>query len=87
MFFIYVLKSITHKRYYTGCIANIDNRLMLHNLGKVKSTKSYKPWKVIYTDPFNTKPEAYKREQQLKSYKSGEAFKKLIENTESWQSG
>ncbi len=60
---------------------------MLHNLGKVKSTKFYKPWKVIYTETFNTKPEAYKREQQIKSYKSGEAFKKLIENMERWQSG
>ena len=40
-----------------------------------------------YAETYNTKSEAFKREQQIKSYKSGEAFKKLIENTESWQSG
>ncbi|GMR25380.1 MAG: hypothetical protein BMS9Abin39_0674 [Ignavibacteria bacterium] len=87
MFFIYVLESIAHKRYYTGCTANIDRRLMQHNLGNVKSTKSYKPWKVVYTETFITKSEAFRREQQIKSYKSGDAFKKLIENTERWQSG
>jgi len=33
---------------------------------------------VIYTETFPSKSEAYKREVQIKSYKSGEAFKKLI---------
>ncbi|MEK7652579.1 MAG: GIY-YIG nuclease family protein [Patescibacteria group bacterium] len=51
-----------------------------HNLGKVRSTKAYKPWEIIYTEKRNDKKDAYKREKQIKSYKHGEAFEKLISN-------
>ena len=57
-----------------------------HNNRKVQSTKAYVPWKVVYKEIFESREEAYRREQQIKSYKSGSAFQKLI-NTESWQSG
>jgi putative endonuclease len=52
--------------------------LSYHNGGKVKSTKAYRPWNVIYTENYLDKSSAYKRELQIKSYKSGVAFKKLI---------
>ena len=39
---------------------------MYHNGGKNRSTKPFKPWKVIYTEDFNEKSEAYKREWFLK---------------------
>ncbi|MEW6652758.1 MAG: hypothetical protein AB1394_04720 [Bacteroidota bacterium] len=45
---------------------------------KVKSTKAYVPWKIVYLEHFESKSEAFKREMQIKRYKSGNAFKKLI---------
>jgi putative endonuclease len=36
-------------------------------LGKVKSTKSFLPWRVIYTEVFINKQEVRKREKYLKS--------------------
>ena len=42
--------------------------------------KKYLPWKIVYTETFKTKSEAYKRELQIKSYKGGNAFKKLIKS-------
>lgn len=33
---------------------------------------------LVYEEKFNTKGEAFKREQQIKNYKHGEAFKKLV---------
>ena len=59
---------------------------MQHNLGKVKSTKSYKPWKLVYVERIENRSAAFTREKEIKSYKSGDAFKNLI-NSESWQSG
>ena len=85
MFFVYVLESITRKRYYTGCTANLNKRLMQHNLGRVKSTKSFKPWKIVYVERIENRSAAFKREKEIKSYKSGDAFKNII-NSESWQS-
>jgi len=41
--------------------------LLSHNAGKVKSTKSYLPWKLIYNEEFETRIEARKREKYLKS--------------------
>lgn len=34
---------------------------------------------LIYCEKFVTKSDAYKRERQIKSYKGGSAFKKLID--------
>jgi len=78
MYKIYVLQSLLNKRYYIGHTKNLDKRLKQHNSGKVRSTKNSKPWKLIYTEEFPTKQGAYKRELQIKSYKGGEAFKRLI---------
>ena len=81
MFFVYILRSKKSERYYTGHTSNIDKRLKEHNSGKVRSTKAYVPWEIIYSEKYESKSEAFQREMQIKKYKSGEAFKKLIEKT------
>lgn len=80
MFYIYILKSSIVQRHYIGSTADLERRLLDHNIGKVKSTKAYKPWELIYSESFTTRNEALKREKQIKSYKCGEAFKKLLNN-------
>ena len=67
MFVVYILKSDKNGRHYYGHTKNLDNRLKLHNSGRVRSTKAYKPWKVIYTETYATKSSAYKREMFFKS--------------------
>ena len=78
MYEVYILKSEAYTRYYIGHSHNTAERLVTHNNGTVRSTKAYRPWKIVYSEPFANKQEAYKRERQIKSYKGGEAFKKLI---------
>jgi putative endonuclease len=78
MYFTYILKSDNCNHYYIGHTADPHKRLLEHNSGKVKSTKKYLPWQIIYYESVNTKSEAYKREMQIKSYKGGNAFKKLL---------
>ena len=78
MYKVYILFSEKIKKYYIGHSENLEKRLARHNKGLVKSTKSGKPWIIVYTEDYPTKREAYKRELQIKSYKKGEAFKKLI---------
>ena len=79
MYFVYILKSLKVLRYYIGSSENVARRLSDHNSGKVKSTKAYQPWEVVYLEKFNIKSDALKREKQIKSYKSGNAFKKLLD--------
>ncbi len=80
MYKVYILYSEKNKKYYIGHTENLAVRLGKHNTGQVKSTKSGRPWIVVYTEEYETKQEAYGREFQIKSYKGGEAFKKLINN-------
>ena len=78
MYWTYILKSEKAVRYYVGSTDDVEARLARHNSGRNKSTKFGIPWKLIYSESFFTKQEAYRREFQIKSYKGGAAFKKLV---------
>jgi len=78
MYYVYILKSEAQARYYIGHSHDLVERLMIHNRGRVRSTKAYSPWKIVYSEACVSKQDAYKRERQIKSYKGGVAFKKLI---------
>ncbi|MCX5716181.1 MAG: GIY-YIG nuclease family protein, partial [Candidatus Omnitrophica bacterium] len=40
---MYVLRSKKDNKFYTGHTQDLDNRLLEHNEGKVKSTRHRKP--------------------------------------------
>lgn len=86
MYYVYILKSLVTERYYIGHTKDLEKRLNEHNQGRTRSTKAYKPWKLVYAEKYETKSEAYKREVEIKSYKSGYKFQ-LLKQSESWQSG
>ncbi len=69
MFYVYALYSIRFNRLYIGHTSNIEKRLHEHNLGRVKSTKSFIPYKVFYFEEFETRFEAILREKELKGTK------------------
>ncbi len=80
MFKVYIIQSLSNDKYYIGHTIDLGKRLNQHNFGKVRSTKSGTPWKLVYSETFNNKSEAYRRELQIKSYKGGNAFKSLLNN-------
>jgi len=67
MYYTYVLKSCNFDRHYYGHTSDLQARLKKHNQGKVRSTKAYRPWKIIYYETFSTKSEAFRREMFFKS--------------------
>ncbi len=66
-FFTYILKSEKDGTYYYGHSKDLKNRLIRHNSGRVRSTKNKKPWVIHYTEEYDTKSEANKREMFFKS--------------------
>jgi len=48
----------------------VEKRLSEHNRGKVRSTKAYYPYSLIYKEDFLTKTDARKREIELKTNSS-----------------
>jgi putative endonuclease len=63
----YILKSLKNGKYYYGQTSDIDKRLILHNLGKIRSTKARRPFLLHYKEEFDSRSEAVKREYFFKS--------------------
>ena len=76
MYTVYAIKSDIDGRIYVGMTANLARRLQEHNTGKNRSTKSYRPWVVIYTELAETRLDARKQEVYLKSGIGKEFLKK-----------
>jgi putative endonuclease len=68
-YFVYVLKSESTGTSYIGHTSNLEKRLTEHNNGKSLSTRSKKPWKLIYKEEYPTRSEAASRERYFKSVK------------------
>ena len=54
------------------------NRLHAHNSGRVRSTKSRRPFELIYTEVYENIYEAYKMEKFYKTVKGKMLLKKKI---------
>ncbi|MCD4762161.1 GIY-YIG nuclease family protein [bacterium] len=78
MSIVYVLRSLKNNKRYVGHTSkDAFTRLKEHNRGCNKWTKQNGPFEIIYTEKYNTKTEAIKREHFLKS---GQGRKWLDEN-------
>ena len=77
MYSVYILEN-PEVKHYIGYTVNLKQRIKDHNSSKGRWTKSKGPWHLVYREEHSTKEEAYLRAKQIKRYKSGEAFKKLL---------
>jgi putative endonuclease len=78
MYYVYVLRINKSGRYYIGQTQNLSKRLEKHARGETKSIKNREEFEVIYIEKHPSRADAMKREKEIKSYKSGEAFKRLV---------
>jgi putative endonuclease len=67
MFYAYVLKSEKDGKYYYGSTSNLLKRLDCQNRGKVRATKSRRPFVLHYSEEYLTRSEAFKREKFFKT--------------------
>ena len=65
---VYVLYSASSGHLYIGETANLIARFRSHNeLSKKGYTSKFRPWQVIWVEFYDSRLEALKREQALKS--------------------
>jgi len=67
MYYAYILRSLKDGRFYYGSCADVNARLDEHNKGAVKSTKGRRPLVLHYSECFDNRSEAFKREQFFKT--------------------
>ena len=78
MYNVYILKSEIDGRLYKGITNDLRRRLKEHNSGKHKSTKGYKPWKLVYSEEVKDRMEAREREKYFKSGSGREFLKHTL---------
>ena len=80
MFTCYILYSECLDKYYVGATADqMMARLRKHNTNHNGFTGKSNDWKVVYSEVFETKIEAFNREKQIKQWKSRKAIELLID--------
>ncbi len=67
MWNVYIIKSTAKKWYYVGSTNRLDIRIKEHNTGKVTSSKSFKPFDLIFKKEFDLESEARNYEKLLKN--------------------
>ena len=66
-FTVYILFSEKYNKHYAGFTTNVALRIKSHNEFGKEWTSRYRPWKLIYVNDFETKAEAMKYEEWLKT--------------------
>jgi putative endonuclease len=80
MFYTYILQSLKNKSLYIGYTTDLEQRLKEHNNGKSLSTKSSKPYKLIFYEAFTNRKDAKAREGYLKSGWGFRTIRKMLKN-------
>jgi putative endonuclease len=70
MYFVYILYSESHNRFYIGQTNDLSNRIFRHNSGFEKSTAPYKPWTLVGSIEKPSRSEAMILEKKLKNLNS-----------------
>ncbi|MEX1190519.1 MAG: GIY-YIG nuclease family protein [Brumimicrobium sp.] len=75
---VYILYSEKFDRYYVGQTNNLENRIHRHNAGYVKSTKPFRPWKLVGQINVEDRKSSVALESKIKSYKSRIKLEEII---------
>lgn len=75
MFYVYFLRSTINNDLYVGSTEDVTNRVRLHNAGRVKSTKAYRPWDLLGYEEYPSRTEAVKYEKFYKTHQQKNLLK------------
>ncbi len=68
MFYVYILKSKKDGKLYIGYTNDLKRRVEEHNSGKNISTKSRRPFELVYYEAYKSDDDAKHREDMLKLF-------------------
>jgi len=69
-FHFYILQSQTTGHFYVGHTENLSRRICENNNNRTASIKNRGPWALFYSEEFDTRSEAARREREVKRMKS-----------------
>ncbi|PTX41925.1 putative endonuclease [Christiangramia gaetbulicola] len=78
-FHLYILFSKKLDRFYVGATGNLQKRLEKHLNSSAGFTSKARDWTLIYSEEYERKEDAFKREKQIKLWKSRKMIEALID--------
>ena len=75
---VYILLNKSRTRTYTGVAVDVEERLKRHNDGQVPASRHYRPYEIIYIEPYLTLKEARQRERFYKSTTGRRKIREII---------
>ncbi|PTX41924.1 putative endonuclease [Christiangramia gaetbulicola] len=78
-FHLYILFSKKLDRFYVGATGNLQKRLEKHLSSSSGFTSKVRDWTIIYSEEYERKEDAFKREKQIKLWKSRKMIEALID--------
>ena len=76
--YVYVLQSKNDKDLYIGYTIDVRGRLKEHNLGHNFSTKSLRPWRLIFYEAYLSGYDAKRREKYLKTSQGARVIRRML---------
>jgi len=81
MYYVYVLRSQFDEKLYIGYTTNLRNRIQEHNNGEVSSTKSRRPFELIFYEGYKSMQDAKRRESYFKTTKGKSSLKMMLRDS------
>jgi len=78
-YYLYIIQSDKEGSFYIGTTQNLDARILRHNQGRSKYTRTKRPLNLVYVEDYPDRSSAMKREYAIKRRKSKDYIAKLIE--------
>ena len=78
MFQAYVIRSLSTRKYYIGSAADLQQRLEYHNTNKTKWTRGKGPWELVWSEAYETRSGAVRKEREIKAWKSRSYMEKML---------
>jgi len=78
MFYVYILQSLKDRKLYIGYSTDLRKRLKDHNSGGTKSTKTRRPFKLIYYEAHLSEKDARRREKYFKTAKGKSTLRQML---------
>ena len=79
VYYLYIIQSDKDGSFYIGTTQNVDARILRHNQGRSKYTRTKRPLNLVYVEDYPDRSSAMKREYAIKRRKSKDYIAKLIE--------
>jgi len=79
----YILWSDKANKFYVGHTTDaIEERIRKHNSNHKGFTGQFQDWKLVYSESYVNKERAYKREREVKAWKSKKRTQLLVGGSE-----